>query len=110
MPETYSSVTTELKDDHTLITVLADLDANMANEARVFFTNIIEHADRNVKLDLSLSKNIDSSGIGAIAFLYKRLKRLDLDLELVGLDEHAIKLIQSLHVDDIISIQLNKKS
>lgn len=92
----------DLKENYTLVKMLTDLNSDTVFEVRKGFTDIIEHADRNVLLDLSLSTQIDASGIGAIAFLYKRLKCLDFELELSGLKDQPLAIVQSLEIDKII--------
>jgi len=98
----FTSTKIELKDNYALVKVLTDLDAKSAAKIREIFTYLIKNADRNVRLDLCMTSNLDSSGVGAIAFLYKGLKSLDFDLELTGLNEQAFNLIKLLHIDDII--------
>lgn len=86
------------------------MDLNLAPELREVFPALVQHADRKIQLDLSQSHHMDSSGIGAIAFLYKRLKELDFDLELTGLNDESLALIQSLHINTIISCTAETKS
>lgn len=71
-------------------------------EAREVFNDVIEHADRNVVFDLSLSHHIDASGVGAISFLYKRLKSLGFTLKLIGIKKQPFQLINSLQISDSI--------
>lgn len=89
-------------DDYTLIRCYRNFDAHLVHEARIVFSEVIAHADRNVVLDLSMSNNMDSSGIGAIAFLYKRLNCLGFTLELIGLNEQSFQLINLLQISDTI--------
>lgn len=91
-----------LLDDYTLIRCHENFDAHVSLEARAVFSEVIAHADRNVVLDLTMSQDIDSSGVGAIAFLYKRLFSLGFSMELIGLNEKPFKLISLLGICDII--------
>lgn len=100
----FSNINIELKDDYILVCLLKDLDFHMAVHTRKAFQYLIEHADRNVKLDLSLSSIKDSSGIGAITYFYKRLKSLDFDLELVGVNNQSLQLMNQLDINKIINI------
>ena len=98
----YPNISIELKEDFILVTILANLDSTIAEETRNAFTYLIEHADRNIRFDLSASDNIDASGIGSIAFLFKRLNQLNFHLELTGVQDTTLALIQALYVDKII--------
>lgn len=98
-----SHICIELKDNFILVKVLVNLDSSIAEEVRCAFTHIIEHVDRTVRIDLSLSTDIDASGLGSIAFLFKRLNSLGFHLELTGVKANTLALIQSLNIDKIIS-------
>lgn len=98
----------ELKDNFLLIRVLADLNGTIAQEVREAFNYVVEHADRSVRLDLSLSNEIDASGLGSIAFLFKRLKSLDFDLELTGVKASVLVLLHELNINKIIRTNSNK--
>lgn len=102
--KTFPNIHIELKDDFILVCMLKDLDYHMAIQAKKAFQYLIEHVDRNVKLDLSLSSIKDSSGIGAIAYFYKQLKSLDFDLELTGVNDQSLELINFLKINKIINI------
>ncbi len=95
-------ITVELMDDYTLIRCHSNFDAHMAIEARKVFNDVISHVDRNVVLDLGHSNYLDSSGLGAIAFLHKRLISLGFTLELIGLKDQPFKMINLLKVNDAI--------
>jgi anti-anti-sigma factor len=97
-----SHIVTELRDSCLLVKILANMDLALAPELQEVFPSLVQHADRKIQLDLSQSHHMDSSGIGAIAFLYKRLQELDFDLELIGLNDQALTLIQSLQINAII--------
>jgi anti-anti-sigma factor len=104
MEDKFPDICIEMKENFVLVRVLTDLDYKIADQAKSAFDHLIEHVDRNVKLDLSLSKNMDSSGLGAIAFFYKRLKSYDFELEMMGVNPQALELIQSLDINKIIAI------
>ena len=107
-----TNLITHLQDTYILVTISANLDYKIAAEALTVFSSLIQHIDRKVRLDLSQSNHMDSSGIGAIAFLHKRLRQLDFELELVGLNTQALTLVQSLGISNVISSRatLNRHS
>jgi anti-anti-sigma factor len=95
-------ITLDLKDNYTLVVMHTDLDSSTVPLISTVFDDVITHADRNVRLDLHQSTNIDASGIGIISFLYKRLKQLDFELELTGLKDQPLALVESLQINKII--------
>jgi anti-anti-sigma factor len=97
----------EVKEDHILVKILANLDVHFALEVRTLFSEIIANADRNVILDLSQVARIDSSGVGAIVFLFKRLRVLGFCLELKEMQVQPFDLIDRLHINKVIKV--NKK-
>ena len=103
------SLSTEVKDNYMLVKVLANLDAHLALEARVGFSELIENADRNVILDLSQVAKIDPSGVGAIVFLFKRLRVLGFNLELKELQEQPFDYIKGLQMNEVIRVSKKSK-
>lgn len=85
---------------HCKLIIFADsLDAHHAQEIRELFDKILVDVNQKVLLDFSNTNKIDSSGIGAIVYLFKRLHRKGLDLELIGLNAQPLELVKSLHLD-----------
>lgn len=95
---------------HTLVQIHENFDAKLMAQARSIFEEIIQHADRNVILDLSQVEVLDSSGIGAIVFLFKRLYIKGIKLELKEMQEHPFRLIEQLHINEIITVSKKKLS
>ncbi len=57
----------------------------------------------NILIDLKNVSFIDSSGIGAIVFLYKRMVSKGLILSVVGLTKQPLELFQMLLLDKTIN-------
>jgi len=64
----------------------------------------------NIVVDLTDVKFIDSSGIGAIVFLYKRMLAKDLNLAVIGLDTQPADLFKMLMLDQTINCYGNIES
>ena len=66
----------------------------------------ITHSDANtdVVLDLSLVSFLDSSGVGVIVFLYKRLKAQGRNLEICGVRGQPQELMDLLRIDQVIRV------
>lgn len=98
------TISLETNDTHTVITIPGNFDTHIAFKVRELFSELIKHADRNVILDLSKTQHLDSSGIGAIVFLFKRLHVLSYSLELRDLQEQPFHLIEQLRINKIITV------
>jgi len=96
------TISIENTQQFQLVKVHGDFDAALAPEARQKFGELVTSTDKNVRMDLSKVEFIDSSGIGAIVFLYKRLRCAGYDLALEGLREQPNELISLLRIDKII--------
>lgn len=96
----------ELNEDNQkhLIKISGDFDINQAESARQLFSQLLETLKHDVFVDLRDVPFIDSSGIGAIVFLYKRLRCLGKELEIRNLQSQPLELIQLLRIDRIIKV------
>jgi anti-anti-sigma factor len=105
MEEQAMSVHIQQQNGQCKISVEGDFDASTANEAREAFNQLLmKNQHDNIIVDMSHSEFIDSSGVGAIIFLYKRLRCSGKDLNVVGLHEQPLSLFQLLRIDQIINL------
>lgn len=72
-------------------------------------TNLIEEGRGRLVLDLSTVDFIDSSGIGSIVFLFKRLRVQNRDLILRGVHGQPARLLKSLKVDQAIQTEFSEE-
>lgn len=93
---------------HTVVQIRTNFDAKLMAQSRLIFEELAQHADRNIILDLSQVEVLDSSGIGAIVFLFKRLHIKGFKLELKEMQEHPFRLIEQLHINEIITVSKKK--
>lgn len=98
------SITMEQLDSYSLIKMTGSVDAHLAPKIREFFDELLESSNKNVLIDFSETLHIDSSGIGAIVYLFKRLHRKGLTVEFIGLQRQPLRKIRALHLDDIIKV------
>jgi anti-anti-sigma factor len=88
-----------------LVKLDGDMDALGCSEIRPqleHFTN--PQTSKNVILDLSEVHFLDSSGIGAIVFLFKRLRVQGRTLEITGVQGQPKELMQLLRIDSAIPV------
>lgn len=75
-----------------------DLDAATINPVKEIFKDYA-NCDKDVVIDLTDVHFIDSSGIGAIVFLYKRLLAKQLQVVVVGLHGQPEQLFDMLQLN-----------
>ena len=78
-------------------------DAQTVSVLESDFQSLVDDSDGKLTLDLSNVDFMDSSGIGSIVFLYKRLKSQNRELILNGVNGQPARLIESLRVDKTIT-------
>lgn len=86
------------------IAIHGPFDALAAERMRNKFENIISAGEEDVILDLTGVDFVDSSGIGAIVFLYKRLTSQSRMLQLSGLHGQPRDLFKFLRIDRTIKL------
>jgi anti-sigma B factor antagonist len=74
-----------------------DLDAAYVSRVRPYIETLAE-ADEDVVLDLARVEFVDSSGLGALVFLHKRLVSNGHKLKVVGLRGQPLQLFTNLHL------------
>jgi anti-sigma B factor antagonist len=74
-----------------------DLDAAYVSRVRPHIDRLAQ-ADEDVVLDLSKVEFVDSSGLGALVFLHKRLVSKGHKLRVVGLRGQPLQLFTNLHL------------
>jgi anti-anti-sigma factor len=83
-----------------------EFDAELVKSMRDEFEALSE-LTTNIVVDLTDVKFIDSSGIGAIVFLYKRMIAKDLNLSVIGLSTQPSELFKMLMLDKTINCYAN---
>ena len=74
-----------------------DLDAAYVSRVRPHIERLAQ-ADEDVILDFSKVEFVDSSGLGALVFLHKRLVSKGHKLRVVGLRGQPLQLFANLHL------------
>jgi anti-anti-sigma factor len=78
-------------------------DALAVEDLRQDFDDLATQ-ELDVVLDFSRVTFIDSSGLGAIVFLFKRLRALNKNLKLVNTTGQPLQLLQYLRIDKVIEM------
>lgn len=89
-----------------IVTFFGELDALGCTHIRPELEAIAaSKKSQHVTLDLSQVSFMDSSGIGAIVYLYKRLKAQGRVLDISGAQGQALELIELLRIDAVITLK-----
>ncbi len=87
-----------------VVKLCGEMDALGCTKIRTGLEQITDTENTNVSLDLSQVSFLDSSGISAIVFLYKRLKAQGRTLIIVGVQGQPQELIKLLRIDSAIPV------
>lgn len=97
------STLTAVKSD-LYFEIEGSLDALAVEIMRPRFDELVQDSS-DVVLDLSKTDFIDSSGVGAIVFLFKRLRALDKKLSLVGVHGQPLELLKHLRINHTLELK-----
>ena len=97
-----TSLTTHIYDNTLVVALPADFSGMAVEHYRDQFDELLNAPQSHLVLDFSGTDFIDSSGIGAMVFLYKRLARNGMSLELFKVSGQPHKLMTLLRVDRTI--------
>lgn len=90
--------------DVTVLAVSGNLDSLTVPEVRPVIEKIVSSGTRKVALDLSGLEVIDSSGIGAIVSLFKRVRSLGGDVKIVGVRGQPREILRLLGLERAFDI------
>ncbi len=79
-----------------------EFNADTVNDVRNHFDYLIQNCVGDVLVDMSSVNDLDSSGIGALVFLYKRLKIESRNLGLLGVSGKPDELLTMLRINQTI--------
>jgi anti-anti-sigma factor len=88
-----------------VIEIDGDMDALMVKQIRSEFEDVVNIDKGDVTLDMTRVEFIDSSGLGALVFLFKRLTAASRQLEIKGVHGQPRDMFAFLRVDQAIPVQ-----
>jgi anti-sigma B factor antagonist len=99
-----SGLTVTRQDDpgETRLRLEGALDVTSAPELRILIDDLVAQKPAKVVVDLSALRLIDSSGVGTLVSLYKRLKTVGGKLVLEGVRDQPRQILQLLNLDRIL--------
>jgi anti-sigma B factor antagonist len=90
--------------DRTTLKVDGELDALTAADLRPALDALVAERPREVTVDLSELRLIDSSGVGALVSLYKRVRAQGGDVRFVGLVDQPLAIFKLLRLDVVFEL------
>ena len=88
----------------TTLRISGELDALSAPELRPLLDELVETNRRDVTVDLSGLRLIDSSGVGALVSLYKRIRANSGAVRFVGVTAQPLVIFQLLRLDSVFGL------
>jgi len=92
-------------NNHLIIKLSGEMDAQGCSKIRSELEEISNQSQPHIIVDVNSVSFIDSSGIGAIVFLFKRLKEQNRSMEIVGVQGQPKELMKLLRMDSAITMQ-----
>lgn len=92
----------------TVIEINGEFDATTAPEVRPQLGAIAEERPPHVIVDLSQLRLIDSSGVGAIVGLFKRVRATGGQFEVRGVNGQPLSIFRVLRLDKVFELHEQK--
>jgi anti-sigma B factor antagonist len=89
----------DLKGEEAILHVGGELDALSSPELRPVLDSLVEDWIRAVRVDLSELRLIDSSGVGALVSLYKRMREKGGEVRFIGVTAQPLVIFKLLRLD-----------
>ena len=89
--------------EETVLKIEGALDAVTAPEIRPTLEALVAEQRRRVVVDLSGLRLIDSSGVGAVVSLYKRVRAHGGTVSVVGLRDQPLAIFKLLRLDRVFA-------
>lgn len=92
-------------DTNTLVlSVQGDMDAVGCRDIQPTIDEVIEQEHSQVHIDLAQVAFLDSSGIGAIVYLYKRLIEKERTMQIQNAHGQPLELLKLLRIENAIPV------
>ena len=92
------------QNDIVILSLKGNLDALTAPDLRPTIDDLVSNRKNKVVLDLKQLELIDSSGVGAIVSLFKRVRQIDGDVKIACLENQPKEIFRLLNLDKAFDI------
>ena len=90
-------------ENESILRIEGELDAVTSPELRSTIDKIVGDRPNRVTVDLSGLRLIDSSGVGVLVSLYKRMKAAGGDMRIVGVSDQPRAIFRLLRLDAVFA-------
>ena len=90
--------------DTTTLHVRGELDALSAGELRPLIDRVVEDGRLDVTVDLSQLRLVDSSGVGALVSLYKRVRAIGGQVMFTNVTAQPLVIFKLLRLDVVFEL------
>ena len=90
--------------DRVVLKISGELDSITAPDVRATFDEVVESTPGSVVLDLSSLRVIDSSGVGAIVSLFKRLRGTETAFRVEGVQGQPLSIFKVLRLNKVFGL------
>lgn len=91
--------------DATILRIRGELDALSVPELRPLLDAVVDDGRRDVTVDLSQLRLVDSSGVGALVSLYKRVRAAGGKVSFVGVTDQPLVIFKLLRLDVVFELE-----
>jgi anti-sigma B factor antagonist len=86
----------------TRVAIEGELDAVTVSELRMEIEKLLAKRPNRVEVDLSSLRMLDSSGVGALVSLYKRVRATGGEVIVIGLRDQPLAIFRLLRLDRVM--------
>jgi anti-sigma B factor antagonist len=105
------TVTITSKDAGTAcIAVEGELDTVTVGDLRSQIDKLVASEPKRVEVNLSALRMVDSSGVGALVSLYKRVRGYGGEVVMIGLRDQPLAIFRLLRLDRVMIMDLTPSS
>ena len=91
--------------ERTTLRIRGQLDALSVAELRPLLDQVVEQGRRDVTVDLSELRLVDSSGVGALVSLYKRVRGAGGEVKFIGVTAQPLVIFRLLRLDVVFELE-----
>ncbi|MGM0369673.1 MAG: STAS domain-containing protein [Bacillota bacterium] len=96
------------KDNQTQATLVADkkIDITNSQSLKEELLELIEEGYTEIIIDFDKVQSVDSSGLGKLLLIHKRLKERNGKLKIINVNsEYVQKMFSMIHLDKVLDIE-----
>jgi anti-sigma B factor antagonist len=95
---------TSIDGGNVTLNITGELDAVSVPDLRPVLDDLINKGHKKIVVDLAGLRLIDSSGVGAIVYLFRRLRGVGGTLVVRGATDQPLAILRLLKLDQILAI------